>query len=131
MVERVIGREEVVLDGGNSLWRGLDDDGGAPKRSPALDVNEVGEPAGVILWGGEGDYTGGGRRRRILLKIEDNHFRRTNVGPQCYPSDLKLLFLCNYLKQKSMISFKNSVLSYYFRSRQKKIKKATTSVIVL
>lgn len=75
MAKMGIGWEKVVLDGGNGLWGGFDGEGGAPQRSPALEANEMGEPSGVVFWGGEGDdYTGVGgdgwrRRRRIGRSI--------------------------------------------------------------
>lgn len=80
MAERGIGWEQEMLEGGDCGRSGLDGDGGAPERSPAIEVDKAREPSGVILRGGEGNKAGGRRRRRrrrrgILLEIEDYHFR--------------------------------------------------------
>ncbi|GER37043.1 nuclear pore anchor, partial [Striga asiatica] len=53
--ERGIGREEVLLNGGDGLRGGADGEGRAPERIPVLEANEPREPTGVVFRGGEGD----------------------------------------------------------------------------
>lgn len=64
--EREIGWEEEVLEGGDSCRSGINGDCGAPERSPAIQMDEAGEPDGVVLWCGEGDKAAARRRRRLL-----------------------------------------------------------------
>lgn len=50
----------VELDGGNGLWGGFNNDSGTPDGTPALELDNVGEPFCVVFWGGEGNKTAAG-----------------------------------------------------------------------
>ena len=71
--EREIGWEEEVMEGGDSWRSGINGECEAPERSPAIQMDEMGEPDGVLLllWGCEGD-----KATRKLLWIWDYYFRR-------------------------------------------------------
>lgn len=43
------------MDGGDGLWGGFNNDSGAPDGTPALELDNAGEPFCVVFWGGEGN----------------------------------------------------------------------------